>query len=267
MSITSGKKAPTASDVPTKTAIAREARIGHAHCSVLDREARIEMDGTSAPVTSLLSWLYEVPFWTRGIAVMSTLVLIAAVERVVVGAHARRWKEYGAWVVMSALGAGFGACNDLLTSRVSAYYFELGKGLSRADHHQFVRDVADLGARAGFSAGLVLGGALLFANTARSSLPSLRFVELLAHALAPMVLAAALAPIVAFSTNWDVQGLGDELRQVLSESDVEAFLLVQRAHAGAYIGAAIGTSLACLSVLRSRRARRARGGTMATPLE
>jgi hypothetical protein len=211
-----------------------------------------------------LSWLYDLPFWTRGIAVVSILALVAAVERVVVGAHAQRWKEYGVWVVMSALGAGFGACNDLVTSRVSAYYFELGKGLSRADHHQFVRDVADLGARAGCSAGLLLGGALLFANTTRTSLPSLRVVELLAHALVPIALAAALAPIVAFSTNWDVQGLGDELRQVLSESDVEAFLLVQRAHAGAYLGAALGTILACLSVLRSRRARHGHGGIMAT---
>jgi hypothetical protein len=169
-----------------------------------------------------------------------------------------RWKEYGAWVVMSALGAGFGACNDLLTSRVSAHYFELGKGLSSVDHHRFVRDVADLGARAGCSAGLLLGGVLLFANTARTTLPSLRVVELLAHALVPIALAAALAPIVAFSTNWDVQGLRDELRQVLSEPDVEAFLLVQRAHAGAYIGAALGTGMACLSVLRSRRAMQGR---------
>ena len=216
-------------------------------------------------MTSLLSWLYEVPFWTRGIAVMSTLVLIAAVEHVVVGARAQRWKEYGAWVVMSALGAGFGACNDLLTSRVSAHYFELGKGLSSADHHRFVRDVADLGARAGCSAGLLLGGVLLFANTTRTSLPSLRVVELLAHALVPIAFAAALAPIVAFSTNWDVQGLRDELRQVLSEPDVEAFLLVQRAHAGAYIGAALGTGMACLSVLRSRRAIHERDGTTLHP--
>jgi hypothetical protein len=205
-----------------------------------------------------MSWLYEVPFWTRGIAVLSALVLVAAVERVVVGAQARRWKEYGVWVVMGALGAGFGACNDLVTSRVSPHYFELGKGLSRVDPQQFVRDVADLGARAGCSAGLLVGGLLLFANTARRSLPSLRVVDLLAHALVPMALAAAVAPIVAFSTDWDVQGLHDELRLVLSESEVDAFLFVQRAHAGAYIGAALGTALACLSVFRSRRALRRR---------
>ncbi len=208
-----------------------------------------------------MSWLYQVPFWTRGIAVMTVLVLVAAVERVVVGARARRWKEYGAWVVMSALGAAFGACNDLVTSRISAHYFELGKGLSSVDPQQFVRDVADLGARAGCSAGLLLGGVLLLANTSRSSLPSLGVVELLAHALVPIALAAAFAPIAVFSTNWDVQGLGDELRRVLSESDVDAFLFVQRAHAGAYIGAALGTSIACLSVLRSRRSRDASART------
>src|SRR6266849_5781632 len=95
----------------------------------------------SGRVMSLLHWLYEVPFWTRGTVVMSALVPIAAVERVVVGARARRWKEYGAWLVMSALGAGFGACNDLVTSHVSAHYFELGKGLSSVDPQQFVRDV------------------------------------------------------------------------------------------------------------------------------
>jgi len=205
-------------------------------------------------VMSLLSGLYGVPFWTRAVAVMSALVLIAAIERIVVGAPAQRWKEYGAWIVMSALGAGFGACNDLVTSRVSAHYFELGKGLSSVDPQQFVRDVADFGARAGCSAGLLLGGVLLFANTTRTSLPSLRVVELLAHALVPIALAAALAPIMAFSTDWDVQGLRDELRRVLSESDVDAFLFVQRAHVGAYIGAALGTSMACLSVVRSRRA-------------
>jgi hypothetical protein len=203
-----------------------------------------------------MSWLYEVPFWMRGIAVMVALLLVAAVERVVVGPRAQRWKEYGAWVVMSALGAVFGACNDLVTSRVSVHYFELGKGLSNVDHHQFVRDVADLGARAGWSAGLLLGGLLLFANSVRRSLPRLRIVALLAHAMVPFALAAALAPVVAFSTDWDVQGLGDELRRVLSDSDVDGFLFVQRAHAGAYVGAALGTIVGCLSVLRSRRALR-----------
>jgi hypothetical protein len=201
---------------------------------------------------SLLNRLYEVPFWTRGIAVLSTLVLVGAVERVIVGARAKRWKEYGAWVVMSALSAGFGACNDLVTSRVSVHYFELGKGLSRVDPHQFTRDVAELGARAGCSAGLLLGGVLLVANTTRASMPSLRVVELLAHALLPMALAAALAALLAFSTNWDVQGLGDELRRALSERDVEAFLFVQRAHAGAYMGGALGTIVACLWVFRIR---------------
>src|SRR5579859_2600442 len=202
-----------------------------------------------------MGWFQEVSFWTRGLGVTSVLALVAAVERVVVGGRARRWKEYGAWLVMGALGAAFGACNDLVTSRVSPHYFELGKGLSNADHQQFLRDVADLGARAGCSAGVLLGGVLLFANTAPESLPSLRVVELLVRALVPIGLATAFALIVAFSTNWDVQGLGDELRQFLRASDVDAFLLVQRAHAGAYLGAALGTVMACLSVIRSRRAR------------
>jgi hypothetical protein len=203
----------------------------------------------------VVSWLYRVPFWARGIAVMSALVLVAAVERVVAGARAQRWKEYGAWVVMGAFGAAFGACNDIITSRVSPLYFELGKGLSRVDAQQFVRHVADLGARAGFAAGLLLGGVLLLANTTGTSVPRLRVVELMAHALVPIALAAVLAPVVAFSTDWDVQGLGDELRLALSDSDVDAFLFVQRAHAGAYIGAALGTIMACASVLRSRRVR------------
>ena len=184
------------------------------------------------------------------------LALVAAVERLIVGARARRWKEYGAWVVMSALGAAFGACNDLITSRVSVHYFELGKGLSSVDHQQFVRDVADLGARAGCSAGLLLGGVLLLANGPRPSLSSLRVVELLTYALVPIALAAAFAPIAAFSTDWDLQGLGGVLREVLSKSDVDAFLFVQRAHAGAYIGSALGTTIACSLVVRRRRARR-----------
>ena len=76
-----------------------------------------------------------------------------------------------------------------------------------------------------------------------------------------VALAAVLAPIVAFSTDWGVQGLGDELRRVLSEQDVDAFLFVQRAHAGAYIGAALGTTIACLLVLRSRHSRGASART------
>lgn len=186
---------------------------------------------------------------------MSALVLVAAVERVVVGPRAQRWKEYGAWVVMSALGAAFGACNDLVTSRVSPYYFELGKGISSVDADQFTLGVAELGARAGCSAGVLLGGVMLLANTTRASRPSLRVAQLLARSLIPIAVAAALAPIVAFSTDWDVQGLGEELRRGLDESDVDDFLFVQRAHDGASIGAALGTIGACPSVVRSRRRR------------
>jgi hypothetical protein len=79
---------------------------------------------------------------------------------------------------------------------------------------------------------------------------------LLTLSVVPLALATALAPIVAFSTDWDIQGLGDVLRQVLSDSDVDAFLFVQHAHAGAYLGGALGTIVACLLVLRSRRALR-----------
>ena len=198
----------------------------------------------------LVEAIHEIPFWTRAVALVCAFVIVGAAELVLRRERAGRWKEYAAWVAFAAAGATFGAANDLITSALSPAYFVIGKGLAQGP--QLAWAAADLGARAGAAAGLLAGGILLMANNPRQGLAPLPYGWLARVALVPLALAAIGAPLFALGGSFDLQGLGPELARVLSKSEVRAFLLVQRAHLGAYAGALMGTVCAAVLVRRIR---------------
>jgi hypothetical protein len=168
--------------------------------------------------------------------------------------RATRWREYAFWLACGLLGALFAVGNDLVTSQLSEAYFALGKGLASDDSHKFMADVVLLAIRAGFVAGLAIGGALLIANNPDKELPQLPYSELASFILVPALAAIAAAPICGACANLDIQGLSSELRQVLSAHEVDRFLMIQRIHIGLYAGALIGTAGAFARVRRKRRA-------------
>lgn len=162
-----------------------------------------------------------VPFWTRALVVLTALACVGAVELALCRGRAQRWKEYAAWLTFAALGALFGAANDLITSGLSPSYFELGKGLPGGSELRWA--AIGLGARAGTAAGLLIGGILLMANNPGNSGPPLTYRRLATVALVPFLTAALGAPLLALGGTFDLQGLGSELAEVLSGSEVDAF--------------------------------------------
>jgi len=184
--------------------------------------------------------------------VLAALGLVALLDVTRRGRSATRHREYAFWISCAIVGAVFGAATDAMTSRISVDYFVLGKGLD-GDSARFAQEVLALGASAGSSAGFVVGGALLIANNPRRDVPQLEYGALLRLLIAPILGALTMALLLDAFSNWDVQGLGPELRRILAERDVRRFLRVQRLHAGLYLGGVGGTVLAFRAVSSRRR--------------
>lgn len=205
----------------------------------------------------MIDWitsLYESPAWARALVVGLLLGAIALVDFLRHRERATRWREYAFWLACGLVGALFAVGNDIVTSQLSEPYFALGKGLASDDSRELMVDVVLLAIRAGFVAGLAIGGALLIANNPDKNLPQLPYGALARFTLVPALAAIVAAPIGAACANLDVQGLSSQLRQVLSPHEVDRFLMVQRIHLGLYAGALIGTIGAVARLRRKRRA-------------
>jgi hypothetical protein len=197
--------------------------------------------------------LPSLPYWARALLAAAFLITFAGIDFLRNRERATRWREYLFWVLCGAAGSVFAVLNDLVTSRLSKEYFVVGKGLPVEDSAGFVWEVVAFATRVGFVAGLVIGGALLVANNPAPRLRPLRYRTLAGYLLLPLAAALVTAPLVATIRSWDVQALGGELRQSLSEEDVQAFLRVQRIHVGLYAGGCAGTVAAAVAVGRRRR--------------
>jgi hypothetical protein len=203
-------------------------------------------------VPESVSRFYEVPFSTRAPAALLMLVSIALWDFLRKGKSSTRWQEYGFWLACGAIGALFGMANDAVTSRLSAAYFTIGKGLTD-DPEQFRAAVVELGASTGSFAGVVVGGVFLLANNPGGELPQLRYGALATFLVIPIVGAIVMALVLGVLSRWDVQGLAPALRQVLSEGEVQRFLAVHRAHAGLYMGGLASTGASIVKIRQRRR--------------
>lgn len=204
----------------------------------------------------MIGWLtnlYESPAWMRALVVGLLLGSIALVDFLRHRERATRWREYAFWLACGLLGALFAVATDIVTSRLSGAYFALGKGLASDDPHEFMVNVVLFAIRAGFVAGLAIGGAFLIANNPQKDLPQLPYGVLARFFFIPALAAIVAAPIGGACANLDVQGLSPQLRQVLSAHEVVMFLMVQRIHLGLYAGALIGTVGAVARIRRKRR--------------
>jgi hypothetical protein len=193
---------------------------------------------------------FDPPYEVRLAVALAFLAVVPAIDFARHGARATRWREYAFWVSCGGAGALFAALVDQISSRVSRAYFVVGKQL--ADDATFPQELVLFGLRVGAVAGLVVGGALLIANNPNARLPQLRYRALARFTRVPIACALAAAPMTAALLGWDVQGLGPSLEHVMSEHDVQRFLLVQRVHVGLYAGALVGTAVACIEVRRRR---------------
>src|SRR5437763_16864125 len=82
--------------------------------------------------------------------------------------RATRWREYAILLVAVLAAMAYGVINDLLTSRLSWEYFYYGKGLDSVlgprtppDPHRLAWEAGKVGLKATWTAGLVIGVAIL----------------------------------------------------------------------------------------------------------
>jgi MFS family permease len=199
-----------------------------------------------------------------GFAFFLTLALVDLRRN---GRRATRWREYAFLVACVAAALIYGVLNDQITTTISWEYFAYGKGVAEnvpaaepANSARFRLEVAKIGMKATWTAGLVFGVALLLANNPRrDGRPRLRNRELLKYLPLILLITAAVAASLGVAgylgafTHFN-QDFREMLR--LNQWRPRRFMAVYGIHLGGYVGGVIGTAVAVLRVARSRRAER-----------
>jgi hypothetical protein len=134
-----------------------------------------------------------------GVAVLAAL---AAWDLHRHGRQATRWREYLFLVACVAVALVYGALNDQVTTTVSWEYFAYGKGVAEAlppgeppNSAAFRWEAAKVGMRATWSAGLIVGVALLIANNPRrDGRPRLSYARL--FGCLPLVFGVVIVAVI-----------------------------------------------------------------------
>lgn len=177
-------------------------------------------------------------------------------------AQARRWREYLFLLGTVAAAMVYGALNDQITARLSWEYFYYGKGLAevlpagQAPSPALYWEAAKVGMKATWSAGLIVGVALLIANNPRRGWPQVSYatlVQWLAMILAACVAFAVLLGMAGYA-GWLVPFSSDFAQMVRhDEFRPYRFMAVFGVHLGGYVGGLLGMTLAVMCIVRRRR--------------
>jgi hypothetical protein len=179
------------------------------------------------------------------------------------GPRATRWREYLILLRCIIAALIYGAINDQITTTVSWEYFAYGKGLAEVlpvneppNSALFRWEAAKVGMKATWSAGLLIGVALLIANNPFRNLPRLpyrRLVQLVPVVLgvaavtsAFLALAGYFGAFVGFNSDFQEMVRVDQWRP-------RRFMAVYGEHLGGYVGGLSGTVIAVTCIIRARR--------------
>jgi hypothetical protein len=169
------------------------------------------------------------------------------------GRSARRWREYVFLLAVVAAAMGYGIANDWIASGISWEYFVYGKGVSMTARMPWAACL--IGMKASFSAGLVVGVAMLMANNPREGRRQLRYRELfqwLAVVLAIAVTGAVVGAGVGWRGGWN--WMSGDLAAIWREGMFRPrrFMAAYGMNLGGYAGAAVGTIAAVVGIVRRR---------------
>ncbi len=112
-----------------------------------------------------------VPRLAFGLMALSAL-LVADLRRY--GRASPRLREYSFLCATAVAAIAYGIAHDWVTCGLSPDYFSIGKGIASAESG-FSADIVLLATKAAFSAGLLVGVALLVANNPRPASPQLPY--------------------------------------------------------------------------------------------
>jgi glucan phosphoethanolaminetransferase (alkaline phosphatase superfamily) len=178
-------------------------------------------------------------------------------------AAATRWREYSFLVICVLLALVYGLINDALTSSISWEYFYYGKDLAAQLGPQVPPDpmklhlaAAVIGMKATWSAGLVIGVALLLANNPSRRLPRLRNRSLLRWLLLVLLLTLLFAAAGAIAGHFALPALWNSDFAAMfhrNEMRPRRFMTAYGIHLGSYIGGLLGMLAAAWRIRLQRR--------------
>jgi hypothetical protein len=213
-------------------------------------------------------WAYtDGGLWARIAIGTAIFVILGVVDVCRNGWRGRRWREYLFLGGAVAAAMIYGAVNDQITSSISWEYFYYGKGL--ADRLGTATppaaglrwEAAKVGLKATWSAGLLIGVALLLANNPgrRPQLSYGRLTRYLLMILLCAIIAAAVLGAMGYA-GWAAHWSEDFHQMVLhDEFRPRRFMCVYGIHLGGYVGGLAGT-LAAVWLIRRQRGKGMTGG-------
>lgn len=178
------------------------------------------------------------------------------------GREARRWREYLLLVACVGVALLYGILNDQLTVSISREFFLFGKGVAEVLHTETPTETAvrweavKVGMKATWSAGLIIGVILLFANNPTKTLAPLPFARVYRLLPIMIILPAACAAILGIigylgGLTW----LNDYFALLIRDNlwRPYRFMAVYGMHLGGYIGGALAAITAAILIRRERR--------------
>jgi hypothetical protein len=179
------------------------------------------------------------------------------------GPRATRWREYRFLLITVAAAMMYGILNDQITSRISWEYFYYGKKLADVlpaepmPHPRLYWEAVKIGAQATWTAGLIIGVVLLFANNPTKRWPQLSQAQLLRMLLvifAITIACAALLGLAGYTGKLAI--VSEDFAQMIRKNEMRPhrFLAVFGIHLGGYAGGLIGLLVTIPWILIKRRA-------------
>jgi hypothetical protein len=179
------------------------------------------------------------------------------------GPRATRWREYAVLLVCVTAALLYGAVNDQITTTISWEYFAYGKAVAEVvpvdeppNSALFRWEAAKVGMKATWSAGLIIGVALLVANNPLRNTPRLPYRRLLRFIPLVLLVTALTSAALAVAGYFGAfVGFNSDFREMVAVDQwrPKHFMAVYGEHLGGYVGGLLGTMLAVAVIIRQRR--------------